>query len=141
MIYKIYLAGAMGFFGKESFDRGNNWRIHIKEELESADSIYNVICDNPNNYYNFLSKEYESELEVQEFDLDKVRTANLIIVNFNAPSIGTSKELAVAREHGVPVIGLNEKGLVLHPWDVNDCRRIFTDMDKLLNYVKTFYLN
>lgn len=88
-----------------------------KKELESADSIYKVICDNPNDYYNFLNKEYESELEIQKFDLMKVRQANLILVNFNACSIGTSKELAVANEDGEYVIGLNENGLELHLWD------------------------
>lgn len=141
MIYKIYLAGAMGYFGKDRFNEGNDWRVHIKRELESADSIYKVICDNPNDYYNFLNKEYDSELEIQKFDLDKVRQANLIIVNFNAYSTGTSKELAVANEYGKHVIGLNENGLELHPWDVNDCIRIFDDMDELLDHVKKFYLN
>lgn len=77
----------MGYFGKERFNEGNDWRVHIKSELESADSIYKVICDNPNDYYNFLNKEYKSELEIQKFDLDKVRQANLIIVNLNAYSI------------------------------------------------------
>lgn len=141
MIYEIYLAGAMGCFGKEQFNKGNDWRVYVKRELENADSVYKVICYNPNDYYNFLSKEYDSELEIQKFDLDKVRKANLIIVNFNANSIGTSKELAVANEYKIPVIGLNEGGLKLHPWDVNDCIRIFDNMDELLDHVKKFYLN
>lgn len=141
MIYKIYLAGAIGCFGKERFNEGNNWRVHIKRELESADSIYRVICDNPNDYYNFLNKEHKSELEIQKFDLDKVRQANLIIVNFNAYSIGTSKELAVANEYRKHVIGLNENGLELHSWDVNDCIRIFDNMHEMLDHVKKFYLN
>lgn len=141
MIYKIYLAGAMGCFGKERFDEGDDWRVHIKRELESADSVYKVICDNSNDYYNFLNKEYESELEIQKVYLDKVRQANLVIVNFNTYSTATSKELAVAYEYRKHVIGLNENGLELHPCDVNDSVRIFTDMNELLDHVKKFYLN
>ena len=131
----------MEYFGKERFNEGNDWRVHIKRELESADSVYKVICDNPNDYYNFLQKEHDSELEIQKFDLDKIRHANLIIVNFNAPSTGTSKELAVANEHNIPVIGLNEKGTVLHQWDINDCRRIFSNVNELLDYTIKYYLN
>lgn len=62
-------------------------------------------------------------------------------MNFNAYSTGTSKELAVANEYRKHVIGLNENGLELHPWDVNDCIRIFDNMDELLDHVKKFYLN
>lgn len=140
-LYRIYLAGTMGCFGRERFAEGNNWRVHIKNILENSEGIYKVICDNPNDYYNFLQIEYDSELEIQKFDLDKVRNADLIIVNFNEHSVGTSKELAVANEYGIPVIGLNEKGLKLHPWDANDCRRIFTSMKELIEYVEKFYLN
>ena len=44
-----------------------------------------------NDYYNFISVEYDSELEVQKFDLDKVKNSDLVIVNFNVrTSIGTS---------------------------------------------------
>lgn len=141
MIYKIYLAGAMGAFGKEHFNEGNDWRVQLKRELESADSIYKVICDNPNDYYNFLKKEYDTELEIQKFDLDKVRHANLVIVNFNASSIGTAKELAVANEYNIPVIGLNENKLELHQWDINDCRKIFYDYNNLVEYIIKYYLN
>ena len=63
-------------------------------------------------------------------------------VNFNVrTSIGTSKEIAIANEYNIPVIGLNENDLELHPWDINDCRRIFTDKEKLIDYVHKFYLN
>lgn len=141
MMYKIYLAGAMSCFGKEQFEGGNEWRSLVKRELENVESRYKVICDNPNDYYNFLRKEYETELEVQDFDLEKVRNANLIIVNFNAQSTGTSKELSVARENRVPIIGLNENKIELHPWDINDCRRIFFNMTDMLEHVKKFYLN
>lgn len=141
MIYKIYLAGAMGIFGKERFEESNKWRVYIKRKLETTDSIYRVVCDNPNDYYNFLSIQHKSELEIQEFDLDKIRSSNLIIANLTEDSIGTSKELAVARENKIPVVGFNENGRILHPWDINDCRRIFTNIDDLLDYVKKFYLN
>lgn len=139
--FKIYLAGAMGCFGKERFEEGNDWRVYVKRELEYAGSIYKVHCCNPNDYYNFLKIEYDSELEIQKFDLDKVRNSNLIIVNFNEISTGTSKELAVANEYGIPVVGLNENSFKLHSWDINDCRKIFTNINELLNYVKRFYLN
>lgn len=140
MIFKIYLAGAMGAFGKEQFNEGNSWREYMKILLEHTDSQYRVICCNPNDYYNFLEKNHKTELEVQRFDLDKVKNSDLIIVNFNADSIGTSKEIAIANDMGIPVIGLNEGKRELHPWDINDCRRIFDKVEDLIEYVIDFYL-
>ncbi len=140
--FNIFLSGAITCFGKTSFNYGNEWREELKDRLEKMDSKYKVSVTNPNDYYNFLSVEYDSELEVQKFDLDKVKNSDLVIVNFNVrTSIGTSKEIAIANEYNIPVIGLNENDLELHPWDINDCRRIFTDKEKLIDYVHKFYLN
>lgn len=131
----------MTCFGKEDFHKGNDWRVWVKKELESYEGIYKVRVTNPNDYFNFLVTDYDSEREVQEFDLERIRHSDLIIVNFNTEvSIGTSKELAIANEYKIPVIGLNECGIKMHPWDINDCRRIFDEMYKMLEYVKRFYL-
>ena len=140
--FNIYLAGAISCFGKDGYNYSNDWRIELKNKLENLESKYKPIITNPNDYYNIITIEYDSELEVQKFDLDRVRNSDLVIVNFNAKtSIGTSKEIAVANEHNIPVLGLNEYGLELHPWDINDCRKIFTDKNKLIDYVNRFYLN
>lgn len=133
-----YLAGGMTGLTQ---DEQVMWRKHVKKRLESCECDYKVKVCNPVDYFNFQEKLHETEREVMEFDLHKVRTSNLIIISFNAPqSLGTMAEIAIAYEHRIPVIGLNEKGLELHPWQVEMCARIFDDMGEMLDYVESFYL-
>ena len=55
--------------------------------------------------------------EGMEFDLNRVRSSDLIIVNFNdVYSLGTMAEIATAYERRIPIIGLNENNQDLHPW-------------------------
>lgn len=143
--YQIYLAGGMGKFGKDNFDEGNQWRLICKKELEEnafSDYIVNVV--NPNDYFNFIEepRRYKTEREIMEFDLNKVRTSDLIIINFNDMySLGSMAELAIAYERRIPVVGLDIDNQKLHPWEVEMCSRIFNDIDEMLDYVKDFYLS
>lgn len=144
-VFSIYLAGGMGKFGKDKFHIGNNWRVYCKSIIEeySADKNMNVTVINPNDYFNFIDEpqRYESQREVMEFDLYKVRNSNLLIINFNDVfSLGTMAELAIAYDRKIPVIGLNENKTTLHPWQKEMCLRIFENVDMMLDYVKDFYI-
>lgn len=141
--FNIYLAGGMGKFGKENFDEGNAWRIYCKEMLEKYECNYGVNVINPNDYFNFKEdpQRYETQREVMEFDLNKVRHADLIIINFNDMySLGSMAELAIAYERKIPIIGLDIDNQKLHPWQIEMCNRIFNNIDEILNYVEDFYL-
>lgn len=142
--FNIYLAGGMGKFGKEDFDKSNKWRICVKKMLENCDSLYKVKTSNPNDYYSFRDnpRKFKSEKEIMEFDLDKVRHSDLIICNFNDKySLGTMSELAIAYEHRIPIVGLNVGKMELHPWQREFCMRICTDMEELFWYVQDYFLN
>ena len=105
----IYLAGGMQKFGKKDFNESNYWRVHIEQELMKLDCGRQTRICNPNDYYSFYDNapRYSTMREVMEFDLNKVRNSDLIIVNFNdLKSLGTMAELAIAYEHRIPVIGL-----------------------------------
>ena len=130
-------------FGKDNFDEGNKWRLQCKNALLYCDCKYNVRVINPNDYFNFIEepRRYQTQREIMEFDLNKVRNADLIIVNFNDKlSLGTMSEIAIAYEHRIPVIGLDVDKQELHPWQVEMCNRIFDNIDEMLNYVEDFYL-
>lgn len=131
-------------FGKEKFKESNTWRGKCINELKNFDSVYNILITNPNDYFNFISKipAYKTRREVMEFDLNRVRDANLIIVNFNDMySLGTMAEIATAYERRIHIIGLNESNQELHPWQVEMCNRVFDDICDMLDYVKYFYLS
>lgn len=139
--YQIYLAGGMGKFGVENYNEGNQWREYCKTMLENYECNYKVNTINPNCYFNFLTERYESQREVMEFDLYKVRTSDLVIINFNDMySLGSMAELAIAYEKRTPVIGLNINNQKLHPWQIEMCNRFFSDIDEMLEYIKNFYL-
>lgn len=141
----IYLAGFMQKFGKKDFDESNYWRVHIKQELITLDHGKKVRVCNPNDYYSFYdnSPRYSTMREVMEFDLNKVRNSDLIIVNFNdLKSLDTMAELAIAYEHRIPVLGLctEESYSMLHPWQKEMSNRIFGDIDELIEYVIEYYV-
>lgn len=141
---RIYLCGGMSKFNKENFNEGNKWRVLCKEVFENCDSQYYVYVDNPNDYFNFIEepRRYQSQREIMEFDLNKVRNADLVIINFNDMySLGSMAELAIAYEKRIPVIGLDVDNQELHPWQIEMCNRIFNNIVDLIDYVEDFYLN
>ena len=139
----IYLCGGMQKYGKENFDKSNDWRKYCKKTLESCESLYGVSVINPNDYFGFNSEppQYKSQTEVMNLDLHKLRNSDLVIANFNDMySLGSMAELAIAHERRIPIIGLDVDKQELHPWQVCMCERIFNDIDEMLDYIQDFYL-
>lgn len=140
--YNIYLSGGMQKFGKDNFEEGNNWRQYCKDALETFECGYKVKVCNPNELFNFKDEpRYVSEREVMNFDLHKLRQADLVIVNYNDKwSLGTQSEIAIAYDRRIPVIGLNEDDQQLHSWQFCMCERVFNNIDEMLDYIEDFYL-
>ena len=139
----VYLSGGMMKFGNDNFDEGNKWREYCRQALESYEGSCRVKIFNPNMYFSFKSDapEYSSETEVMRFDLYNLRKSDLVIVNYNdKKSLGTTSEVAIAYDRGIPIIALNEDGGELHPWLKCMPERIFDDIDKMLDYIEDFYL-
>ena len=139
----VYLSGGMMKFGNDNFDESNKWREYCRQALENCESSYKVKVFNPNMYFSFRSDapEYSSEMEVMRFDIHNLRKSDLVIVNYNdKTSLGTTSEVAIAYDRGIPIIALNEDGGDLHPWLQCMPERIFTDIDKMLDYIEDFYL-
>lgn len=139
----VYLAGGMGKFGKEEFDKANTWRVLTKQFLENNDCDVEVYVTNPNNYFSFADEKplYKTQREVMEFDLNRLRKSDLVIVNFNDMySLGTMAEIAIAYEKKIPIVGLDVDKQELHPWQVEMTNRIFTNISELFEYIEKFYL-
>ena len=139
----IYLCGGMGKFGKDNFKESNSWRTYCRRAIERCESTYNGITINPNDYFNFVDEPplYKTHDEVMRLDLHKLRNSDLVIANFNDKySLGSMAEIAIAYDRRIPIIGLNESGEDLHPWQTAMCERIFENIDEMLDYVEDFYL-
>lgn len=133
VIMKVYLAGGMTGL---SFKEQNKWREDFKKEFY----FKNARIINPCDYYN-LNQPYDTEKEIFEYDLNHIRTSDLIIVNFNNPkSIGTAMELMLAKELHIPILACLPQGdEVIHPWLLECCMKTFKNMDELTSYVEKYY--
>lgn len=135
----IYLSGGMSGL---SLENQKAWRddfiqMIVKRSFTKAPQFFN-----PPNYYSPSIKEHKSEKEVMDFELYNIRKSDLVVVNFNVPkSIGTAMELMLAKELNIPIIGLNEHKVELHPWLIECCTRMCDSIDELVDHVAYFYLS
>lgn len=141
---KIYLAGKMTGL---TFGQMNEWRVILKHMLlEAAEKAgYKIMVINPVDFYNFTEKRYQSEKEVQDYDLGHATTSDIVIVNISglSSSDGTKYEMHDCNYHRhIPVIAFGEKGTYekLHPWTQNDITRVEENMHDVVNYIKDFYM-
>lgn len=148
--FKIYTAGAMEVYGKESV-HATEWRKKCKEYFYSIDADVKIVS--PTDYYSYSTKYHKNGLEVMRFDLFKVKESDLILVNLNnvRNSIGTCDEIFYAWQHEKPIVGFVEKDVsgeelenLVHPWKYWQVSRIEAGenaMRNALEYIRNFYLN
>lgn len=138
---KIYLSGGMNGLTLEEQLR---WRNQFIDAIKYGeyDCVKTPIFFNPPLYYSTNTNFHRSEREAMEFELNQLRKSDLVVVNFNVPkSLGTAMELILAKEHRIPVVGLNKMNHVLHPWLKECCTRICDDMYELVEHVYGYYLS
>lgn len=142
---KIYLAGKMNGL---SYEDMNSWRKEIKEKLKEITyytTISNVKIINPVDFYNFQEVKYQTDIEVQNFDINHVISSDIVIVNLEglSDSIGTIIEIHDAYYHNkIPVIAFGSKETYnsLHPWIRNSITRVEKNIDSVIEYIRDFYL-
>lgn len=141
---KIYLAGKMSGL---SFEDMNSWRVEMKNLLlyPMGYKDYKLTIINPIDYFNFEEKRYQSDAEVEDYDLAHVISSDIIIVNLDGlnTSIGTGIELHDANyHHKIPVIAFGKKEDYnnLHPWIKRKITRVEETMDDVVSYVNDFYM-
>lgn len=135
---KIYLGGKMSGL---TFFEMNKWRMDIKKQLIiSASDICNVRVINPVDYYNFDNIRHKTEEEVMDYDLDHVKSSDILIINLDKvqTSPGTIVEIHTAWELGIPVLAFGNSNN-LHPWIKRMIRRIDTTLEELVEYIRDFY--
>lgn len=103
---KIYLCGPInGCTDAEA----NNWRSEIKNVFLRENCIDPMVRD-------YRGKEAESYREIVDLDKRDVRQADVILVNYDKPSVGTSMEVFYAWTLGKPVIVWCRPDTVISPW-------------------------
>jgi nucleoside 2-deoxyribosyltransferase len=90
---------------------------------------------------NFRDKEIDSANEIVEFDLQDVRNADIILVNYTKPSIGTSMEVFHASHNlGKFVVAFSPFTFKeSSPWMVKYCTKIVPDLEEACSYLKIHF--
>lgn len=135
---RIYLSGAMAGV---SYEEQSAWRSQIINLIHLKTSRISFF--NPLNYFTYEEPVHKTEKQIMNFELNAIRNSDLVIVNFNEhKSVGTTCELAIAYEHRIPIIGLNNNNVYkLHPWHIEMCDVIFDNAVELTDYVYYYYLS
>ena len=89
----------------------------------------------------FRDREVDSANEIVEFDLQDVRDADIILVNYSKPSIGTSMEIFYAsHDLGKFVVAFSPFTFKdCSPWMVKYCTKILPDLEGACNYIVTHF--
>lgn len=135
---QCYLAGKMTGI---TFEEQNKWRENAKEFIydEIIPTGTNITVINPVDFYNFENVRHQSEEEVMDFDLARLRESTFVIVNGKnlISSIGTQIEIYEAWKNNIPVY-LFDAGEI-HPWLKRCITRIEKNIEGVIDYIRDFY--
>jgi len=124
----VYLSGPIM---DEHEGHAREWREQAKKALEGHFRILDPMRRN------FKDREVDSANEIVEFDLQDVRDADILLVNYNKPSIGTSMEVFYAsHDLGKFVISFSPFTFQdCSPWMVRYSTKILPDLEVSLKYL------
>lgn len=137
---QIYLAGAITGL---DWDTAERWRFDIKNRIERR-SEWKVInpCDHIPHVKTFTEA---IEKGCMMWDLWQLKRSDVVVCDFSHPtSLGTSWELGIAYEKGIPIIGVHTEQKpkdTLHPWWKIAAMHICKDIDELEQYLSKNFLN
>lgn len=91
---------------------------------------------------NFKDREVDSANEIVEFDLQDVRDADIVLVNYSKPSIGTAMEVFYASHD------LNKFVVAFapyafkdcNPWMVRYCTKILPSLEQACQYIREHFI-
>lgn len=125
---KIYLSGPIM---DEHADAAKTWRQRATAALQDKFLILDPMRRN------FKDREVDSANEITEFDLQDVRDADILLVNYNKVSIGTSMEVFyAAHDLGKFIVAFSPYSYKdCSPWMVRYCTKILPDLDSATSYI------
>ncbi|MDX9753968.1 MAG: nucleoside 2-deoxyribosyltransferase [bacterium] len=128
----IYLCGPiMGEIDGEA----RQWREEAKRQLAGGYHLLDPMRRD------FKDNEVDSANEIVEFDLQDIRDADIVLVNYNKPSIGTAMEVFYAAHHlGKFVVAFSPFPFKdCNPWMVKFTTKILPSLDEAIGYIKRHF--
>lgn len=130
----IYLSGPIM---DEHLGLARQWREEAKKELSRHFRILDPLRRQ------FVDREVDSSNEIVEFDLQDVRDADILLVNYNKASIGTSMEVFHASHN------LKKFVVTFSPFSFKDCSpwmvrystKILPTLESACSYLITHFID
>jgi nucleoside 2-deoxyribosyltransferase len=124
----VYLSGPIM---AEHEGRAREWRTFAKSMLSGHFKVLDPMRRS------FRDREIDSANEIVEFDLQDVRDADIVLVNYGKPSIGTSMEVFYAgHDLGKFVVAFSPFSFQdCSPWMVRYCTKILPDLEEACSYL------
>ncbi len=131
---KIYLSGPIM---DEHVDTAKTWRERATAELRDQFIILDPMRRN------FKDREVDSANEITEFDLQDVRDADILLVNYSKVSIGTSMEVFyAAHDLGKFIVAFSPYPYKdCSPWMVRYCTKILPDIETAIAYIRDHFVH
>lgn len=130
----IYLCGPI----MDHEDEGRSWRERAKALLEADYKLLDPMRRN------FRDREVDSANEIVEFCLRDIDEADLLLVNYNKASVGTSMEIFYAAQHEFA----RRKFIIAYspfsfqdcsPWVVRHVTKILPSLQDACTYIRTHF--
>jgi nucleoside 2-deoxyribosyltransferase len=130
---KIYLSGPIMDAAK---GEAQTWRERAKAALGAHFTLLDPMRRS------FKDREVDSANEIVDFDLQDVRDADILLVNYDKPSIGTAMEIFyAAHDLGKFVIAFSPFSFKeCSPWIVRHCTKILPDLDAAVAYISENFI-
>ncbi|MDF3128206.1 nucleoside 2-deoxyribosyltransferase domain-containing protein [Kiritimatiellaeota bacterium B1221] len=130
----IYLSGPIM---DEHLGLAREWREEAKGKLGGHFNLLDPMRRN------FKDREVDSANEIVEFDLQDVRDADILLVNYNKNSIGTSMEVFYAAQNlGKFVIAFSPFSFQdCSPWMVRYCTKILPSLSHASDYLINHFVD
>ena len=116
-------------------DESKDWRTRSKERLAGRFILLDPMrrC--------FRDHEIDSANEIVEFDLQDIRNADLVLVNYCKASIGTAMEVFYAGHTlGKFIIAFSPLPFKdCSPWMVRFCTKITPDLEAAIDYIERHF--
>jgi len=129
---KIYLSGPIM---DEHLGTAREWREAVKRDMGSRFKLLDPMRRK------FVDRQVDSANEIVEFDLQDVRDADIILVNYNKPSVGTSMEVFyAAHDLGKFVIAFSPfEYKDCSPWIARYATKILPSLEAAEEYIATHF--
>ncbi len=130
---KIYLCGPIM---DEHEGEARAWREEAKKMLAGKFKLLDPMRRN------FKDREVDSANEIVEFDLQDIRDADIVLVNYNKSSVGTSMEVFYA-SHDLQkfVVAFSPFSFQdSSPWMVRFCTKILPSLEEACLYVEDHFV-